>query len=59
MAKIVDTESKDEIIEEVRRIKESLAASVGFDVGRIVANAKRTQLECGHEIIHAPVRQKR
>ncbi len=52
----LDVETRDEVIEEVRRIKEDLAARFDFDVHRIVADAQQRQIECGRQLVTIPER---
>jgi hypothetical protein len=56
MAQMKETETKDEIVLETRKIKEALARSEDFDVDRIIKIAKRKQGESGRKIIPPPVR---
>lgn len=51
MAQIKETETTDEVIRETSRIKESLAASMGFDIDRILQDAKRKQNQTGSTIL--------
>ncbi len=57
MAQINETETTDEVIQETRRIKEVLAASMGFDIDRILQDAKRKQNQTGRKILSPPVRE--
>ena len=57
MAEINEKETTDEILRETRRIKETLAASMDFDVDRILEDARRNQNETGRQILHPPVRK--
>jgi hypothetical protein len=59
MARIDEQITGDEIILEVRRIKEELARSAGFDVDRIVEDARRRQQESGRPIVPVPDRESR
>jgi len=47
MATIDNTKTRDEVMVEIREIKESLAKKCDFDVAKIVAEAKERQ-ERGH-----------
>ena len=52
-----EPESHDEVIREVRRIKEELAAAQGFDIRRICEEARKNQEaseRTGQVIISAP-----
>ncbi len=57
MAQIETKDTTDEVIQETRRIKESLAESMGFDIDRILENARKKQRESGRKIVAPPVRQ--
>jgi hypothetical protein len=57
MAQVNENETSDDVLEESRRIKESLAKSMNFDVDRIVQDARAKQLQSGRKIISSPVRQ--
>jgi len=57
MAQINEKETEDEVLKETRRIKEALAASMNFDIYRILEDARRRQRESGRRVISAPVRQ--
>jgi hypothetical protein len=55
---------KDPIVEEVRSIREKQAAAHGFDLRRIIADAKAKQTTSGHPLVsfakgRRPVRAKR
>jgi hypothetical protein len=56
MAQITDKETADEIVQETRRIKEVLAASLGFDIDRILDDARRKQKESGRKILSPPAK---
>ena len=56
MAQINEQETSDEIIEETRRIKETLAESLGFDVDRILEAARKAQSQTGRTILSPPIR---
>ena len=55
MAQIKETETTDEVIRETRRIKEALAAAMGFDIDRILQDAKEKQKKTGRKILSPPV----
>jgi hypothetical protein len=57
MTKIEEIETADEVIQETRRIKEALAASMNFDIDRILEEARRKQKESGRQILPPPVRR--
>ena len=42
---------KDPIVEEVRSIREKLAESHGFDIRKIIADAKARQGTSGHPLV--------
>lgn len=56
MAQITDKETRDEIVQETRRIKEVLAASLAFDVDRILDDARRKQNESGRKVLSPPAK---
>lgn len=57
MAQIKETETTDEVIQETRRIKEALAASLGFDIDRILQDAKEKQKKTGRKVLSPPVHE--
>ena len=57
MAVYEERESRDEVLHEVRRIKEELAKAMDFDLDRIFEDAKRKEKASGRKIIPAPVRK--
>ena len=57
MAQIKETETTDEVIRETRRIKVALAASMGFDIDRILHDAKEKQKKTGRKVLSPPVRE--
>ena len=52
-----ERETADDIIQETRRIKETLAASMDFDVGRILKDARQKQEQSGRRVLAPPARQ--
>ena len=42
---------KDEIVEQVRQVREQQAAKLNFDLKAILADARRRQKESGHPIV--------
>jgi hypothetical protein len=56
MAQINEEESTDQIVQEMREIKEALANSMDFKIDRIVEDARRRQRESGRTILTPPVR---
>ena len=57
MAQLNEKETRDEVVEETRRIKEDLAQSMDFDVARILEDARQKQQEGGRKVLLPPVRQ--
>ena len=57
MAQINEKETRDEVIQETRRIKEALAESMDFDIDRILEDARLKQIASGRKILSPPVRQ--
>lgn len=56
MAQIEEKETRDEVIQETRRIKEVMAESLDFDIDRILEDARRKQKESGRKILPPPAR---
>lgn len=54
MSAITETITRDEVLAEVRRIKEELAAAQNFDVHRIADEARREQAASGRRILSPP-----
>jgi hypothetical protein len=54
MAEIKEKETTDEVIQEVRRIKETLAKSMDFDIDRIVEDARQRQQASGRKVLSPP-----
>ena len=50
-------ETTDEVIREVRKIKEQLAQAFDFDIDRILADARERQRTSGRRIVSPPVRE--
>ena len=57
MAQIKETETTDEVIRETRRIKEALGAAMGFDIDRILQDAKEKQKKTGRKILSPPIHE--
>ena len=57
MKEINDKETRDEVIQETRRIKEALAKSMDFDIDRILKDARLKQGKSGRKILSPPVQQ--
>lgn len=57
MARINDTETRDEVLWETRRIKEALARLLDFDIDRILEDAREKEKKSGRKILSPPVRQ--
>jgi hypothetical protein len=53
MGMINEKETTDEVVQEVRRIKEKLAQPFDFDVDRILEDARRRQ-KLGHRTVLPP-----
>ena len=47
---------KDEIVEEVRRVRQAHAAAHGYDLKRIVEDIRRQEQESGRKFITLPPR---
>lgn len=48
---------KDEIVEEVRRVREELAARFNHDITAIVENARKEQAASGRKAVSIPPRK--
>ena len=57
MAQIKKRETTDEVIQEMRKIKETLAESMDFDIDRILQDARNKQRDSKRKIIPPPIRQ--
>jgi hypothetical protein len=55
MAAINESATTDEVILEVRRIKEQLAEEFDFDIDRILADAREKQRKPGRKVLSPPV----
>jgi len=53
MAQVESTESIDSVVEEMRRIKDALAREKGFDVSRILDEARQSQ-DQGNRLVLRP-----
>ena len=42
---------KDDIVEEVRKVREALAARKNFDLKTVLADARKRQNESGHRVV--------
>ena len=49
--------TKDEVLQEVRDIKKALAAAAGYDLDRMLSEARTRQAESGRTIISPPAKQ--
>lgn len=58
MSTVRESVTTDEVIREVRAIKEALAKSMDFDIGRILADARAKQALSGRIVLAAPSRLK-
>jgi hypothetical protein len=52
-----EKQTTDEVLQEMRKIKEDLARSMDFDVDRILEDARRKQKESGRQIVAPPARE--
>lgn len=50
---------KDEIVEEVRRVREAHAAAHGHDLRRIFEDLKKSQSQSGRKVVSLPPRPPR
>jgi hypothetical protein len=57
MAQVDEQETTDRVIEEARRIKESLAAAMNFDIDRILEDARNKQQQSGRTVLPPAVRR--
>ena len=57
MGIVRERDTTDEVLKEVREIKERLAAVLDFDVDRILADALQRQAESGREVLSPPPRR--
>ena len=48
---------KDEIVEEVRRVRKELAARFNHDITAIVENARKEQAASGRKVVSPPPRK--
>lgn len=55
MAQIDDVQTTDEVVQEIRTIKETLARALNYDVHRILEDARKRQQTSGRKIIAPPV----
>jgi hypothetical protein len=57
MARIDEKETRDEVVQEVRRIKDTLAGALDFDIDRIVKDARKRQETSNRTVLAPPVRR--
>jgi len=57
MAELTESKTTDEVLQETRKIKETLAESMEFDVDRILKEAREKQESSGRKIFSPPIRQ--
>ena len=50
-------ETRDEVLRETRRIKETLAESMDFDIARMLNDARKRQSDGDRTILLPPVQQ--
>lgn len=55
MATIQDKPTTDDVVLEVRKIKEQLAEAFDFDIDRILADARERQGQSGRVVIPGPL----
>ena len=58
MAQLNEKETVDEVVQEVRAIKEELAKSLDFDIDRILEVARQNQQQSGRTVVAPPAPQK-
>jgi hypothetical protein len=51
MSTIKEPQATDEVVQEVRKIKEQLAQAFDFDVDRILADLREKQRKSGRQIL--------
>ena len=51
-----EKETTDAIIQETRRIKETLAKSMDFDLDRVLEDARQRQEKSGRIVLSPPIR---
>ena len=51
---MTESEWKDEIIEEIRQIRQAHAAAHGYDLRRIAEDLRRKQAASGHPVVTLP-----
>ncbi len=54
MALVNEKQTSDEVVQEVRKIKEALAKQMDFDIDRILEDARRRQQESGRRVLSPP-----
>lgn len=54
MAQLNDKETVDEVVQEVRKVKEELARSLDFDIDRILEVARQHQQQSGRTVVAPP-----
>ena len=50
---------KDEIVEQVRRVREQQAAKLNFDLKAILADARKRQKDSGHRVVSFATKPKK
>lgn len=48
---------KDEVVEEVRRVRDAYAAQFNYDLKRIVEDLRRREQESGREYVQLPPKE--
>jgi hypothetical protein len=49
---------KDQIVEEIRNIREAHAAKFNYDLKAICADMKKKEQECGHPVVSLPAKRR-
>lgn len=58
MKETKNAETTDVVVQEIRRIKDTLAKSMNYDIDRILADARQKQKLSGKKVLPPPIRQK-
>jgi hypothetical protein len=63
MSKTTDTQSAkptgDVVLQEIWRIKDTLSASSGHDVKRLLAETREREKRCGHPLVKPPPKRRK
>jgi len=49
---------KDQIVEEIRKIREAHAAKFNYDLKAICTDLKKKEKECGHPVVSLPAKRR-